>query len=144
MFNDFKGHDENGNEIKISIPPTLLISSISVMPDIDKVVSPEFKFSGDNIYIIGETNEELGGSEYFKMLAKNNINKIGPNIPKVDANKNIKIYKSLENIIDKGLIVSSLSINSGGLAIAISKACIGGNIGAEIDINLLIGNINTP
>src|SRR6185369_6733818 len=39
MFNDFKGFDKDGNEIKISIPPTLLISSFGVIDDITKVVS---------------------------------------------------------------------------------------------------------
>ena len=143
MFNDFRGRDESGNEIKISIPPTLVISSVGVIPDIGKVVSPEFKFSGDNVYVLGETNDELGGSEYFKMLANGNIAKIGQNIPKVDVNKNIKIYKALEKAIETGLIASSISINSGGLAIALAKACVGGNIGAEIDINLLKGNFGS-
>jgi len=60
MFNDFKGYDEKGNSIAVSIPPTLLISAISVMPDLYKTVSPEFKFtrrggnSGDVIYLLGE------------------------------------------------------------------------------------------
>ena len=55
MFNDFKGYDEKGNPVAISIPPTLFISAIGVMPDINKTVSPEFKDAGDIIYLFGET-----------------------------------------------------------------------------------------
>ena len=70
MFNDFKGYDEKGNSVAISIPPTLLISSISVMKDFKKSVSPEFKVAGDAIYVLGGTHDELGASEYFKMIGK--------------------------------------------------------------------------
>src|SRR3989344_7655280 len=41
MFNDFRGYDEKGNPVSISIPPTLLISSIGVMKNLNKTVSPE-------------------------------------------------------------------------------------------------------
>jgi phosphoribosylformylglycinamidine synthase len=134
MFNDFKGRDENGSEVKISIPPTLVISSIGVIPDIEKVVSPEFKFAGDPIYLLGETKSELGGSEYYKLLSKNDITKIGQNVPKVNAEENIRVYKIVEKAIDQRLLASSISVHSGGLAIALAKACVGGNIGAEVNV----------
>ena len=61
MFNDFKGYDEKGSPVEISIPPTLLISAVSVMPDLNKAKSPpEFKNTGDVIYLLGETKDELG------------------------------------------------------------------------------------
>ncbi len=129
MFNDFKGYDEKGNPVAISIPPTLLISAISVMVDINKTVSPEFKNDGDVIYLLGETNDELGGGEYLKMF-----NFIGNNVPKVNLKKNIKIYLALEKAIQKELIVSSLSITSGGLGVALTKACIGGMLGCKTSI----------
>ena len=135
MFNDFKGYDEKGNPIAISIPPTLLISAIGVMPDIYKIVSPEFKNNGDIIYLLGETNDELGGGEYLKML-----DSVGNNVPKVDIEKNTKIYLALEKAIQKELITSSLSVTSGGLGIALAKACVGGNIGCKVDIKNIPGS----
>jgi len=154
MFNDFKGYDEKGNPVAISIPPTLLISAIGVLPDINKVVTPEFKMAGDVIYVLGETNDELGASEYYKLLsrqqqkqfdgqAKNNIEKIGNNVPKVDLEKNKKIYLAFEKVIQKGLIASSISINSGGLAIALAKASVGGMLGVGVDLKNLKGNAKT-
>ncbi len=134
MFNDFKGYDEKGNAVAISIPPTLLISGISVMPDLYKAVSPEFKKSGDIIYLLGETHDELGASEYFKMLGA-----IGNNVPKVNFPKNLKTYLALEKAIQKELIASSLSITSGGLGIALAKAALGGNIGCSMDLDQVSG-----
>ncbi len=140
MFNDFKGYDENGNPIKISIPPTLLISAIGVMHDLNKTVSPEFKNAGDLIYLLGDTNDELGASEYFKMLAqKQGTNNIGQKVPEVNLEENLKTYKALEEAIEKNVIASSQSINSGGLAIALAKSSVGGMLGCKISIENMTG-----
>jgi len=110
MFNDFKGYDEKGNPIAISIPPTLLISAIGVMPDICKTISPEFKNASDVIYLLGETFDELGASEYYKMLAREQkSDAIGSNVPQVDLKKNLKTYLALENAISNNLIFSSIN-----------------------------------
>jgi len=137
MFNDFKGYDENGNPVAISIPPTLLISVIGVMKDLYKTVSPEFKNTGDVIYLLGETNDELGGGEYFKMLGS-----VGNNVPKINLEKNIKTYLALEKVIQKELIASSISITSGGLGIALAKACVGGMLGCNVNIKNIKGGGN--
>ena len=140
MFNDFKGYDEKGNPVAISIPPTLLISAIGVMKDIKKTISPEFKNIGDSIYLLGETHDELGASEYYKILAeKNKNNAIGNNVPKVDLEKNIETYLTLEEVIEKELVNSSLSLTSGGLAIALAKASIGGMLGCDISLDKIPG-----
>ncbi|GAI66936.1 unnamed protein product, partial [marine sediment metagenome] len=54
--------------------------AISVMEDTNKVVSMDFKTAGDLIYIAGTTNNELGGSEYFKSLGftGNSVPKVNP------------------------------------------------------------------
>lgn len=134
MFNDFKGYDEKGNPVAISIPPTLLISAISVMLDLNKTISPEFKNAGDIIYLLGETNNEMGGGEYFKMLGA-----VGNNVPKVDLKKNTKTYLALEKVIQKEIINSALSLTSGGLAIGIAKASVGGMLGCNVSIKNLAG-----
>ncbi len=142
MFNDFKGYDEKGNPIAISIPPTLLISGISIIEDIYKVVSPEFKNAGDSIYLLGETHDELGASEYYKLLArKAKNNSIGNNVPKVNLGKNIKVYNVIENLIQKELIASSISLTAGGLIVALAKASIGAQLGAKISIKNLPGEV---
>jgi len=135
MFNDFKGYDEKGNPVAISIPPTLLISAIGVMPDLHKAVSPEFKNSGDVIYLLGETHDELGGGEYYKML-----NFVDNSVPKVNLEKNQKTYSALEKAIQKELVTSSLSVTSGGLGIALAKACVGGMLGCNVSVKNLPRN----
>jgi len=132
MFNDFKGFDKDGNPIKISIPPTLLISSIAVIKDITKAVSLDSKIDGDLVYILGETKEELGGSEYFSMHKT-----IGNKVPTVDTKTAIRLYKKFKEAIDKRLIASAISPGFGGLAIALAKKSIAGQLGMDIDLSLL-------
>ncbi|MBI5122521.1 phosphoribosylformylglycinamidine synthase subunit PurL [Candidatus Roizmanbacteria bacterium] len=134
MFNDFNGFDEDGKPIKISIPPTLLISSFGVVDDVTKTVSLDAKNQGDLVYILGETKDELGGSEYFAMY-----NAIGNNVPTVNAEKNKKLYQAFFTAIQKDLIASSISITKGGLGAAVAKKAIGGNLGIEMDLNKIPG-----
>ncbi|MCL1864631.1 MAG: AIR synthase-related protein [Spirochaetes bacterium] len=136
MFNDFKGYDKDFNEIKISIPPTLLISSIGVMNDITKSVTIDFKFSNDLIYLIGLTKDETGGSEYNAYMGEKirDSRFIGSNVPKVEPDLSKKVYKAMETAIDERLVASCISVERGGLAVALAKSSLAGMIGCEINL----------
>jgi phosphoribosylformylglycinamidine synthase len=149
MYNDFKGFDKDARPLKISIPPTLLISSIGVIPDIAKAVSLEAKMPGDIIYILGNTNNELAGSQYREMLksetSPNGVNPDQPEekgVPAVDAKKNYRLYKTLFKAIQKNLVASAISLNRGGLAIAAIKSLSGGGRGGKLDLKNLPGGWN--
>lgn len=118
--------------IKISIPPTLLFSLISVIPDVRKTITIDFKNHGDIIYIAGITKEELGGSEFAKLLnLKSGI------VPKVDAQLNKKIYKAVYDAIQRGLINSAHDCSDGGFAVAIAEMAFSGGLGCTIDLEKL-------
>ena len=137
MYNDFKGYDKDNNPVKISAPPTLLISSIGVMDDYEKSVSSEIKFEGDLVYVIGETKNELGGSEFYSYLGEKETGKsyIGNNVPSVDFDVNSLTYKKITELIDKKLIASSMPVNFGGLGVAFMKMTVGGNLGLDVDLS---------
>ena len=141
MFNDFKGFDEKGNAIKVSVPPTLLVSSIGVMENIEKAVSIDAKFSGDLVYVLGETNDELGASEYYAMIGEqlNGKKFIGNNVPKVNAEKNKKLYLALSKAISENLVASAQSVHRGGLAVALAKTAMAGLLGMELSLAKLPG-----
>ncbi len=141
MFNDFKGYDSFGDPIKISVPPTLLVSSVSVMEDSTKAVSLDAKIGGDVVYVIGDTYDELGASEYFVFFGEQErgVKYIGNDVPKVNVNKNKKSYVALSNAINKGLIASSQSVHKGGLAVALAKTSMGGKLGMDIHLENICG-----
>ncbi len=137
MFNDFKGYDENGEKVMISAPPSLLISAIGVIENIENTVSLDVKMPGDLIYVLGETLDELGRSEYQLYSGIDNNN-----VPKVDAKSARKLYERYNQAIKDGIIASAIAPNLGGLIIALAKSLIAGDLGAEIDLSLVpIGKI---
>jgi phosphoribosylformylglycinamidine synthase len=129
MFNDFSGFDAENNPVKISVPPTLLVSSIGIHDDVAKAISMDAKFEGDLVYVIGETSEELGGSEYFAYLGST-----GTTVPALDAGNAKARYRRLTAAIDRELLVSAYPVSHGGLGTALAKVAIAGRIGIDIAI----------
>jgi len=143
MFNDFKGFDDSGQPIKISVPPTLLISAVGVIPDALKSVSIDLKYSGDLVYILGETKDELGASEYHSMISEEEQKDyLGNNVPCVDAVKNRKLYKDFYEAAQKELVSSAISVGRGGLAVALAKMAMAGNLGMDVSLAHLPGKIS--
>jgi len=136
MFNDFRGYDENFEEVEISIPPTLLISSIGVMQDISKAQTIDFKFPGDIIYLVGRTAEETGGSEYNALMGERErgAKYTGRNIPVVDAVLFKRLYYAMEKAIEKELVASCISVERGGLGMAAAKSALAGMYGFEMNL----------
>jgi phosphoribosylformylglycinamidine synthase len=135
MFNDFKGFDENGDPITISVPPTLLISSIAVMEDVTKAVSIDFKFDGDLIYLLGDTYDECAGSEYFAYLGEKDKKEYTNNaVPGVDGVKNRKLYEAFGKCTKQELIASAISVGRGGIAIAVLRSAMAGKLGVDISL----------
>jgi phosphoribosylformylglycinamidine synthase len=145
MFNDFKGFDESGKPIKISIPPTLLTTAIGVVDEATKSVSIDAKNTGDLIYVIGSTYDELGGSEYFAMKGEEAKGKafIGNSVPIVDAARNMDNYRALARCIDEELIASATSVHIGGLGVALSRMAMAGKLGIEASLDGLTGSVSS-
>ncbi len=129
MFNDFSGFDADNNPVKISVPPTLLISSIGVHDDVRKAVSMDGKIDGDLVYGIGETTEELGGSEYFAHLGF-----MGNTVPRPDVKKMRERYGRITDAIRHELVASAFPVTHGGLGVALAKVAIAGRLGMDITI----------
>ncbi|MCF7790451.1 MAG: hypothetical protein K9L78_01280 [Victivallales bacterium] len=125
---DSMKNDSTRGGRKISIPPTVLFSTISKIDDITKSLTLAPEFAGDYIYVIGKTKAELGGSEYYSMLGF-----IGNNVPKVDGDKAAELYAAVSNVTDNELARSICVPGSGGLATAFVRMAIAGKNGLDIE-----------
>lgn len=134
---DSMKNDSTRGGRRISIPPTVLFSAIGVIEDVSKAVSPDAKFSGDLVYVIGLTRAELGGSEYFSMLGAH-----GNQVPKVNAAEASRLYAAMGRIIRADIPSSILSPALGGLAVAFAKSAMGGRLGMEINLDAIPGGEN--
>jgi phosphoribosylformylglycinamidine synthase len=115
--------------VKVSVPPTLLISSIGVHPDVAKAVSMDAKIEGDLVYVIGDTEEELGGSEYFAHLRST-----GNTVPALDPPTMKARYQRMTDAISHELVASAFPVTHGGLGVALAKVAIAGGLGMDITI----------
>ena len=117
------------------IKPTPLIGVLGIIDDNPlKFIPPN---DGDYLLIIGKTNSELGGSEYFEFIHKF----IGGICPKVNFKDSKINMLAVLSLIKNKLIKSVHDCSKGGIAIALSELSIFGNIGCDINIeNLSIDN----
>ena len=109
---DSMKNDYQIGTIKISIPPTLLFSTIGKMNDVRKAVTMDAKKAGHLVYILGETYAELGGSEWFAHHGY-----IGNRVPRVNAGRAKELYRSLSHAIKDNLVASCHDCSDGGLGV---------------------------
>ncbi len=132
------GKDSLNNEFftkgkSIAIPHTLLISAISVIDDVRKTVSMDFKGPGNLIYIVGLTKEEMGGSHYYELLKY-----IGNSVPTVNAAEGRKTMLALSSAIKNGFVRACHDLSEGGLAVALAEMAFAGEIGAKINLTKVV------
>ncbi|GAH45533.1 unnamed protein product, partial [marine sediment metagenome] len=128
------GKDSLNNEFQyegrtISIPHTLLISAIGVMDNASTAVSMDFKQAGDLVYIIGTTQNELGGSEYFRSQGF-----VGNGVPKVNPRLAKELMHRLSTATEKGLVRACHDCSEGGIGVAIAEMAFAGGVGASINL----------
>ena len=121
---------------KISIPPTLLFSTIGKIDDVRQAVTMPFKQAGDLIYVLGLTRDELGGSAYHRLRARagGQPHRIGGTPPGLDAEAAKSLYHALNEAQVRGLVRSCHTPTLGGLGIAFALAALGGELGARIQL----------
>jgi phosphoribosylformylglycinamidine synthase II len=112
-----------------TVPPTLLISAIGIIDDVDRCVTMDLKEADNEIFIIGETRDEMGGSEYYRLLGVG-----GGVVPDIDFKRAPLLMRQLHAAIERGLVRSAHDLSEGGLALAVAEMAFSGDIGAEIDI----------
>jgi len=121
-----------GETHKVSALETLQFSATSVIDDITKCVTMDSKVSGDLIYILGTTRNELGGSEYYEHLGY-----VGLNVPHVLPGEFADLYRALGSAIEKELVASAHGIYRGGLGVHLAMTAMGGNLGVQVDLGLV-------
>ncbi|MBI1828412.1 MAG: phosphoribosylformylglycinamidine synthase subunit PurL [Thaumarchaeota archaeon] len=120
------------------IKPTPLIGVLGL---IDKKPLLTQKIANNNmLVIVGETKDELGGSEYYEYI--HDI--IGGTSPIVDM-KSAKLNQQIIlELINQGLVNSVHDCSKGGLAVAVSELCITNDMGCVVSIDKILGQKLKP
>jgi len=129
LNNEFSWFNARGEKQTIAIPCSLLISAMGQIADCRLATTMDLKRSGNAIYLIGVTRDELAGS--YASLA---LGKSGGKVPVVDATLAMRIYQAIHHAMQNRLIASCHDLSEGGLAVALSEMAFAGELGVAIDI----------
>lgn len=116
-----------------AVYPTPVIGMVGLIENIEDITTSYFKNEGDLVYVLGEDYEEMGGSEYIKVI----FDKVAGDCPKIDLQTEKDLHTALLTLIDKKLINSAHDISEGGIISALAECCIIEKekmIGAEVCI----------
>jgi phosphoribosylformylglycinamidine synthase len=126
----------NEDEVtKTAIKATPQIMIVGLIEGYENIITLPFKTAGNDILILGETEAELGGSEYHSVLHGLE----GGIPPKVDEDKIRARWNFIYALYDKKLIKANHDVNKGGFLVTIAEMCFKNKIGADLDLS----NYNT-
>jgi len=114
------------------IYPTPTIGMIGIIKSLKDVTRQYFRNKSDIIILLGETKNEIGASEYLKVMH----NKVAGKVPGIDLSNEESLRKALLECIRNGLVNSAHDCSEGGLAVCVAECCISGEkaIGASINL----------
>ncbi len=129
MKNDFKGKDRRGDDIAVSVLPTLMITAMARVTLGDSV-SSDFKAFDDLIYLLGPSGPHgLALSEFAHSFVLTDTK-----APGIDMARNIALYRAYHKALKQGIVRSAHDLSEGGLLVAVAESMIGGRLGAKLDL----------
>ena len=130
------------------IYPTPVVGMVGLIPDLSKVCGQGWRQTGDVIYLLGtplaqtagpmadsspqESAVTLGGSEYLAVIHQT----VAGQPPRVDVDLELKVQAACRTGIRQGWVRSAHDCAEGGTAIALAEACISGEKGAILQLDL--------
>ena len=111
LNNEYLGADGQRH----AIPPTLLISALGIIDDVNGAVTMDLKQAENFIYRVG-----------IFARAENFVPPLSPETP--------RIYRALHQAMRAGLVRACHDLSEGGLAVSAAEMCIGGRLGARLEI----------
>ncbi len=113
-----------------AIYPTPTIGLVGLLDDVTKHATIGLKFEGDVILLLGESEAELGGSEYLKV----EHDLVAGRPPALDLDLEKALQATVRAAIRGGIVRSAHDCSEGGIAITLAESCIAGGIGADVHL----------
>jgi phosphoribosylformylglycinamidine synthase len=115
--------------VKISIPPTLLVSAMGQIDDVRRALDL-VPAAGQRIGLIGRTASELGGAEIVRALGG-----YAYSVPRTDVAECMEAYRAFVFLRDAGLVRSAHVVARGGLAVALGHLALASDLTLDVDLD---------
>ena len=113
------------------IYPTPTVGLVGLLDDVDQHCTSSFKDEGDVVVLVGESANELGGSEYLKVEHET----VAGMVPSLDLELERDVQQAVIAGIRSGLIKSAHDCSEGGMAVALAESCMAGGVGADVHLH---------
>ena len=114
-----------------AILPTPVVAVLGVIDDVRRRTPSSFQAAGEHIVLLGETREELSGSEWAHVVHEH----LGGTPPQVDLVAERDLARLLADLV--GVASSAHDLSDGGLAQALAEACLVDGIGATVSLSVV-------
>ncbi|MHB1575366.1 MAG: phosphoribosylformylglycinamidine synthase subunit PurL [Candidatus Dormibacteria bacterium] len=131
LYNDYQGE---------SIPPTPVVGLVGQLAISGLPPGPAFRASEDRIVLLGEGAPSLTGSEYQR-LTQSGVS--GP-APDLDLARERAQAALVRELVHSGILHSAHDLSVGGLALALTKGCVLGGLGALVRLPSPESSSNRP
>ena len=124
LYNENKGS---------AIYPTPVIGMVGLLDEVDHAMGLAFRQAGDRVVLLGQSFDDLGGSEYLKLITGKALGEP----PRIDLGLEAAVQRCCLGAIRACLVRSAHDCSDGGLAVALAESCIAGGLGLECEAGAL-------
>ena len=103
----------------LSIYPTPIIGMVGLIEPADRMITQWFETPGDRVLLLGETQEDLGGTEYLKVV---HYREQGAP-PWLNLETEKTLHACMLRLATEGLVQSAHDCSDGGLAVTLAESC---------------------
>ena len=122
------------------ILPTPVIGVLGLIDDVERRTEQAFYGDGGQLYLLGDTADEFGGSEWANVAH----GFLGGIPPKVDLQRERLLADILINASRDGLIDAAHDLSDGGLFQAVAEGCLRGDAGVRLIAARRPGSVRVP
>ena len=114
-----------------AIKPSPVIAALGLVEPKTPRILQALRKEENDLIVIGNTSDEMGGSEYYEHIHK----LAGGRVPRVNLKKERTLLRSLLRTLRSGRVESIHDISKGGLAVALAEMSVQGRKGATVDLD---------
>ncbi|WP_185995261.1 phosphoribosylformylglycinamidine synthase subunit PurL [Nocardioides campestrisoli] len=118
-----------------AILPTPVVAVLGVIQDVTRRTPSHFPAAGERLFLLGETREELSGSEWAHVVHDH----LGGTPPRVDLAAERALAELLVEASGAGVVTSAHDLSDGGLAQALAEASFKHGVGVEVSLAEVAG-----
>ncbi|MDI6873286.1 phosphoribosylformylglycinamidine synthase subunit PurL [Candidatus Solincola sp.] len=113
-----------------AIYPTPIVGMVGLIGNLAHRRTMGFPGEGLLVVLLGETGEDLGGSEYLRLIH----GLVAGSPPRLDLDLEKRVQTACIEAIRRGMVLSAHDCSEGGVALALLECCCAGGVGASLRV----------